>query len=254
MNMSGILIIFLPTQKGDTYKQNYIYGASYLKIKVRGRETGLKCWGETEVIVSIAPRKLRPNISSKSVVINSQTVSGTLSEMDEFNKHINISGKPIVIVYVNDVEVARDSANSLGNWSIKLPKALGECDRVYAKAFLDGDCSLSLTKLDENFMSEATQTYDIDFDRNVEVRTAFSPDGDGVNDQFEVIENITSRFPNAKLSVFNRWGAEVFQAQPYLNDWKGDDLPDGTYFFLFEPNKCNLDNVKSHLTILRGTK
>jgi gliding motility-associated-like protein len=45
--------------------------------------------------------------------------------------------------------------------------------------------------------------------------------------------------------VFNRWGNRVFEAAPYNSDWDGtnqfgislgDDLPDGTYFYILELN------------------
>ncbi len=66
--------------------------------------------------------------------------------------------------------------------------------------------------------------------------TGFSPNGDGINDFF-VIEGI-EWWPDHALSIFNRWGEEVFHASPYHNDWDGTfknlNLPDGTYFYLLE--------------------
>jgi gliding motility-associated-like protein len=44
-----------------------------------------------------------------------------------------------------------------------------------------------------------------------------------------------------KLLVFNRWGNEVYRSEDYQNDWEGTafgkDLPDGTYFYLFEDDE-----------------
>jgi gliding motility-associated-like protein len=70
---------------------------------------------------------------------------------------------------------------------------------------------------------------------------AFSPNGDGVNDVF-FIPNVSS-YPNNKLKIFNRWGAEIFQASPYKNDWDGtshnpatigDQLPVSTYYYILD--------------------
>jgi gliding motility-associated-like protein len=67
---------------------------------------------------------------------------------------------------------------------------------------------------------------------------AFSPNGDGVNDEFDI--NCNPQYPQATLRVFNRWGNEVwFSDGHYQNDWKGTnkenkDLPDGTYFYVYE--------------------
>jgi len=70
----------------------------------------------------------------------------------------------------------------------------------------------------------------------------FSPNGDGVNDVF-VIRGI-SNYPNNKITILNRWGSVVFEKDNYDNTWDGksmqgirfggDDLPDGTYFYLLD--------------------
>ena len=70
----------------------------------------------------------------------------------------------------------------------------------------------------------------------------FSPNGDGINDQFVIrgIENYTQN----TFTVFNRWGDKVFGASPYINNWDGksitgmrvggDVLPVGTYFYILD--------------------
>ena len=66
------------------------------------------------------------------------------------------------------------------------------------------------------------------------VPSIFTPNGDGVNDFF-VIPCLLVDNANTSVSVYNRWGDEVFSAAPYNNDWRGtfngDDLPVGTYFY-----------------------
>lgn len=68
----------------------------------------------------------------------------------------------------------------------------------------------------------------------------FSPNGDGINDQF-----VVSRVPTnttVQLKVYNRWGSLVYASDNYRNDWsgtsnqggvgpKGQGLPEGTYFY-----------------------
>ncbi|WP_210463969.1 lectin-like domain-containing protein [Rufibacter roseolus] len=69
--------------------------------------------------------------------------------------------------------------------------------------------------------------------KNVVIPTAFSPNGDGTNETWE-ITNIFI-YPNATLRVFDRWGGNVYEAKGYRNDWngtqKGKPLPVGTYFY-----------------------
>lgn len=77
------------------------------------------------------------------------------------------------------------------------------------------------------------------------VPNAFSPNGDGVNDYFEIpgIEY----YENNSLTIINRWGNKVYEAKNYgistnPKFWDGksntgfrigdDDLPAGTYFYI----------------------
>lgn len=77
---------------------------------------------------------------------------------------------------------------------------------------------------------------------------AFSPNGDGINDYFEIvgIEN----YPNNSLTIINRWGNKVFEAKRYGIEsvpkfWDGrsntgftvgkQELPTGTYYYIFDP-------------------
>ena len=50
------------------------------------------------------------------------------------------------------------------------------------------------------------------------IYNTFTPNNDGVNDTF-VIEGLESK-PNT-LHIYNRWGAKVYSAKNYQNDWNG---------------------------------
>jgi gliding motility-associated-like protein len=74
---------------------------------------------------------------------------------------------------------------------------------------------------------------------DIVVYTGFSPNGDNVNDYF-TIEGIQN-YPDNRVTVFNRQGIVVFDKEGYRNDWNGTwnskNLPDGTYFYMFEDGK-----------------
>ncbi|TGE27262.1 DUF7948 domain-containing protein [Hymenobacter metallicola] len=36
----------------------------------------------------------------------------------------------------------------------------------------------------------------------------------------------------ASLQIFNRWGAKLYETSTYRNDWRGENLPDGVYYYL----------------------
>lgn len=72
------------------------------------------------------------------------------------------------------------------------------------------------------------------------VPTAFSPNGDGVNDHWKI--PYLDPFRNASVSVFDRWGNVVYKIKGAVVDWdgtmKGSPQPVGTYVYLIQfPDK-----------------
>jgi len=70
------------------------------------------------------------------------------------------------------------------------------------------------------------------------IHTGFTPNGDGTNDAW-IIDKITAYNTN-KVSIFNRWGLEVYSAEGYDNKvkvWKPDEkTSSGTYFYIIDLN------------------
>ncbi|MFC5408502.1 gliding motility-associated C-terminal domain-containing protein [Larkinella bovis] len=80
------------------------------------------------------------------------------------------------------------------------------------------------------------------------IPTAFSPNGDGQNDVWEL--RSIEAFPEAEVTVFNRWGEVIYHskdgyAHPFDGTLKGEPVPPGMYTYLirYEPKK----------PVLRGT-
>ena len=73
---------------------------------------------------------------------------------------------------------------------------------------------------------------------NCIVPSLFTPNNDGVNDDFLVPCFETDIFPNNVVSIFNQWGDEVYRSENYQNDWQGTyngtDLPTATYYYVVE--------------------
>ena len=66
------------------------------------------------------------------------------------------------------------------------------------------------------------------------IQKGISPNGDGLNDSFDL-----STMDVAEISIFNRYGQEVYSRSNYTNEWhgqgsNGDELPSGTYFYMIE--------------------
>jgi gliding motility-associated-like protein len=90
------------------------------------------------------------------------------------------------------------------------------------------------------------------------VPNAFTPNGDGVNDDFLAFgQNITG----FKMYIYDRWGEEVFQTTDLNKGWngtyKGQLARDGIYswIILYQEDyrlfQMNAKSIKGHVTLLR---
>lgn len=62
--------------------------------------------------------------------------------------------------------------------------------------------------------------------------TAFSPNGDGVNDEFFVV-GIDLQNMNFQLLIYDRWGNEVFETMNLDYKWNGENCKQGVYVWIF---------------------
>ncbi len=90
--------------------------------------------------------------------------------------------------------------------------------------------------------------------------TAFSPDGDGINDRFLLYGRLD--YPIASFQIFNRWGGKVFELREGVtNDpsysWDGQfgrrDAPSGVYVWLAKVVNRNGETevLKGEVTLVR---
>ncbi len=78
------------------------------------------------------------------------------------------------------------------------------------------------------------QYYTVIPDKTLDIPNAFSPNGDGINDRWEI--KALSGYPDCTVDVFNRWGQAVYSSKGYRSAWdgsyKGNILPLGTYYYV----------------------
>ncbi len=86
---------------------------------------------------------------------------------------------------------------------------------------------------------ELTIYVDTDIDYNIYVPNAFSPNGDGINDVFNILGNGIARV--RILSIYDRWGNIIFRSEPAVagaNGWDGTyngrELNIGVYVWVAE--------------------
>ena len=95
----------------------------------------------------------------------------------------------------------------------------------------------------DNECDSASVHITVEWDPSLDVfiPEAFSPNGDGKNDHFEILN--VERFERLTLMVYNRWGNLVYKSNDYKGDWDGrsntsmslgSKLPSGTYYYILK--------------------
>ncbi len=84
------------------------------------------------------------------------------------------------------------------------------------------------------------------------VPNVFTPNGDGLNDTFTIPG--LSAYAQNDITIINRWGNEVYTKKNYNNDWTGDNLVEGTYFYVLraQSSSGNWEVHKGYITLLRS--
>ena len=83
----------------------------------------------------------------------------------------------------------------------------------------------------------------------------YTPNGDGNNDVFEI--RGLELFAENDITIVNRWGNEVFKAGNYQNNWTGEGLNEGTYYYLLrvrETTGGEWQVFKGYITLIRAFK
>lgn len=153
----------------------------------------------------------------------------------------------INVLRLPEVEAGSDTTIDIG-FSVRL-KATGAITYRWSPAeSLDNDTTsvpLATPFITTDYVVEGTDingcknydTIQVRVDGTPKVRTvdAIVPNGDQLN-EFLYVEGL-ERYPDNTLTIFNRWGEEVFTKKNYSNDWNGvnqngNPLPEGVYFYM----------------------
>ena len=103
-------------------------------------------------------------------------------------------------------------------------------------AFTEGEYVVTV----ENKCGSFTEIHKIELvecDCNVFIPDAFSPNGDGVNDEFEIFSSCEdSTIEKAELRIFDRWGGLIFSTYDITYKWDGTKngakLDNGEYVYM----------------------
>jgi gliding motility-associated-like protein len=182
------------------------------------------------------------NVSAVSVTGDYQlTVSNSFGCLDTAVVHVIIlppvqayagsdtvgtSGEPMQLYASGGVSYSWTPAQALNNSMIADPIAIlyNDSTRFYVEVKDIGGCIGHATVLVRTFLGSGTYY----------VPSAFSPNGDGLNDIFRPIPvGIVS---TDLFAVYNRYGQKIFESSKYLEGWdgtfKGEKQPVGNYVWI----------------------
>lgn len=105
-----------------------------------------------------------------------------------------------------------------------------------------------------DFFDKEFETQNCDW----EIPNVFTPNGDGINDLFEIQIGERGQFvetfiPQLQIVIFNRHGRRVFEHNDYYNNWwDGGNVPDGTYFYVIQyARQGEIKYAEGSVTIIR---
>lgn len=92
-----------------------------------------------------------------------------------------------------------------------------------------GDYIVSLkVKNKYNCLDSTNRKINVNEIPSIYIPNSFTPNHDGINDVFKIYCNEAAKI---EVSIYNRWGEEIFQSKNKKFEWCGEDAPDGTYTY-----------------------
>ncbi len=146
---------------------------------------------------------------------------------------LNITSKEDTITGLENVLLVAESKTE-NYWSSEGYLPCVNCDsiRVYPRV----TTVYKVTAVDTNGCNQS-DSIEVSPISLIFAPNAFSPDGDGINDQFLVQGHHIDEY---RIIILNRWGEEVYRSNDILTGWNGQkfndgaDSPIGTYTYRIE--------------------
>jgi len=174
-------------------------------------------------------------------VTNDEGCEGTSAAVNVLSANsptASFIGIPNGVVFPGTTVEYTDQSNGNGgtitNWFWDADTLGNGSGTTFAPTFnVPGTYPITLTVTTADGCTHTYTYYQVVIPVEIIVPNVFSPNGDGQNDAltFEGAQY----YPNTSLSVFNRWGQEVFTSSNYKNTWRpSKETPDGTYFYVLK--------------------
>jgi len=184
----------------------------------------------TPIAVSITAKPITVNITSSTNTI----YSGALVS---FTATVN-NGTPQTYQWmINNTAVGTNSPTFISN-------TLKNGDVITCTATASNGCTITVIS------NQITMT--VYPSLNITIPTAFSPNNDGINDQWN-IEALVG-YPNCLVDIYTRYGTLIFHSKGYTKPWdgtlRGNQLSSGTYYYVIDLGN-NLPKLSGYVAIIR---
>jgi gliding motility-associated-like protein len=130
-------------------------------------------------------------------------------------------------------------ANNVSIYSWYPPNELDDANIAQPTATPMQDTWFYLTVTDTTKSVGCNETRDSVFVKVIDceeteiiIPNIITPNKDDKNDYF-FIKNLPS---NSSLTIFNRWGNQIFKTDDYKNDWPVNEISEGVYFYVLKVN------------------
>lgn len=185
-------------------------------------------------------------------IITKTTMREALNENQRPSENSVEGSSPLHIEFIGEVEGEADSFL----WTIykEGEQILTRSDQNIEFTFEhSGKYMVSLRVANEDKSASDSIYVDVS-ESQIIAPSVFTPNGDGVNDEFRVAYTSISEF---QATIINRWGRTVFSWSDPQKGWNGTingkPAPEGTYFYIIKA--VGADNkpyfLKGHLNLLR---
>ena len=215
--------------------------------------------------MNIAPQMAETSLY-KAIAIEAH-VKGTVSERTAKNElersGADISGSgPLVVDFESRVNPISTNFYEWFIYNLKSPNSyIRYTDRDFRYTFTESG-SYRVKLVAASSSCEYVDSLDIKvLESSLDVPNIFTPNGDGINDEFRVVFKSLKSY---NCQVFNRWGRKVFSTDDPGKGWdgriNGQMAAPGAYYYVIQATGTDLDNegnpikykLSGDINLLRG--
>jgi gliding motility-associated-like protein len=220
----GLLSSHVFTSTGS-YFVTYYYSDQVCEVRLKI---------ETPVVINEAPKA---NFSMPTEVLVSQpavqvTNLSTVLGNNKYYWTLNGAKSPEIEGQVNPVL----NLNKIGNYKLTL-----------------------VAQNKEGCTDSVSRNIEVKSDFNIFIPTSFTPNDDGLNEEFIPVFTKDSNFDEKsfEMEIYDRWGHMLFKSKGLLKGWngvfKGEPVKEEVYIYKirYKDPEGNLNNITGHFTLLR---